>query len=115
MKTISYYISLFIRWFLFQNATFENVVKDLDEKNFYISGNFNHAHDLVHKDQTYKICGLNHLKPSFLSIKDLNTNSIGIDSEYIPLIYRVIIFIKAKKLYTELFFDKVEKDLTNKE
>lgn len=115
MKTISYYISLFIRWLLFKNATFENVVKDLDEKNFYISGNFNHARDLVHKDQTYKICGLNHFKPSFLSIKDLNTNSIGIDSEYIPLIYRVIIFIKAKKLYTELFFDKVEKDLTNKE
>lgn len=111
MKTISYYISLFIRWFLFQNATFENVVKDLDEKNFYISGNFNHAHDLVHKDQTYKICGLNHLKPTFLNIKDLNTNSIGIDSEYIPLIYRVIIFIKAKKLYSELFFEKVEEKL----
>lgn len=111
MKTISYYISLFIRWFLFQNATFENVVKDLDQKNFYISGNFNHAHDLVHKDQTYKICGLNHLKPTFLNIKDLNTNSIGIDSEYIPLVYRVIIFIKAKKLYTELFFEKVEEKL----
>lgn len=111
MKTISYYISLFIRWFLFQNATFENVVKDLDKKNFYISGNFNHAHDLVHKDQTYKICGLNHLKPTFLNIKDLNTNSIGIDSEYIPFVYRVIIFIKAKKLYTELFFEKVEEKL----
>ena len=111
MKTISYYISLFIRWFLFQNATFENVVKDLNEKNFYISGNFNHAHDLVHKDQTYKICGLNHLKPSFLRINDLNTNSIGIDSEYIPFVYRVIIFIKAKKLYTELFFEKVEEKL----
>ena len=111
MKTISYYISLFIRGFLFQNATFENVVKDLDQKNFYISGNFNHAHDLVHKDQTYKICGLNHLKPTFLNIKDLNTNSIWIDSEYIPLIYRVIIFIKAKKLYTELFFEKVEEKL----
>lgn len=111
MKTISYYISLFIRWFLFQNATFENVVKDLDQKNFYISGNFNHAHDLVHKDQTYKICGLNHLKPTFLNIKDLNTNSIGIDSEYIPFVYRVIIFIKAKKLYTELFFEKVEEKL----
>lgn len=111
MKTISYYISLFIRWFLFQNATFENVVKDLDEKNFYISGNFNHAHDLVHKDQTYKICGLNHLKPTFLRINDLNTNSIGIDSEYIPFVYRVIIFIKAKKLYTELFFEKVEEKL----
>ncbi len=111
MKTISYYISLFIRWFLFQNATFENVVKDLDEKNFYISGNFNHAHDLVHKNQTYKICGLNHLKPTFLNIKDLNTNSIGIDSEYIPFVYRVIIFIKAKKLYTELFFEKVEEKL----
>ena len=111
MKTISYYISLFIRWFLFQNATFENVVKDLNEKNFYISGNFNHAHDLVHKDQTYKICGLNHLKPTFLNIKDLNTNSIGIDSEYIPFVYRVIIFIKAKKLYTELFFEKVEEKL----
>lgn len=111
MKTISYYISLFIRWFLFQNATFENVVKDLDGKNFYISGNFNHARDLVHKDQTYKICGLNHLKPTFLNIKDLNTNSIGIDSEYIPFVYRVIIFIKAKKLYTELFFEKVEEKL----
>lgn len=111
MKTISYYISLFIRWFLFQNATFENVVKDLDQKNFYISGNFNHAHDLVHKDQTYKICGLNHPKPTFLNIKDLNTNSIGIDSEYIPFVYRVIIFIKAKKLYTELFFEKVEEKL----
>lgn len=111
MKTISYYISLFIRWFLFQNATFENVVKDLDQKNFYISGNFNHAHDLVHKDQTYKICGLNHLKPTFLRINDLNTNSIGIDSEYIPFVYRVIIFIKAKKLYTELFFEKVEEKL----
>lgn len=111
MKTISYYISLFIRCLLFQNATFENVVKDLDEKNFYISGNFNHAHDLVHKDQTYKICGLNHLKPTFLNIKDLNTNSIGIDSEYIPFVYRVIIFIKAKKLYTELFFEKVEEKL----
>lgn len=115
MKTISYYISLFIRWFMFTNPTFEKVVKDLDEKNFYISGNFNHARDLVHKDQTYKICGLNHLKPTFLSIKDLNTNSIGIDSYYIPIVYRVIIFIKAKKLYAELFFDKVEKDLTNKE
>lgn len=111
MKTISYYISLFIRWLLFQNATFENVVKDLDQKNFYISGNFNHAHDLVHKDQTYKICGLNHLKPTFLRINDLNTNSILIDSEYIPLIYRVIIFVKAKKLYTELFFEKVEEKL----
>lgn len=111
MQTISYYISLFIRWFLFQNATFENVVRDLDEKNFYISGNFNHARDLVHKDQTYKICGLNHFKPTFLNIKDLNTNSISIDSEYIPLIYRVIIFIKAKKLYTELFFEKVEEKL----
>ena len=111
MKTISYYISLFIRWFLFQNATFENVVKDLDQKNFYISGNFNHAHDLVHKDQTYKICGLNHLKPTFLRINDLNTNSIGIDSEYIPFVYRVIIFIKAKKLYTELFFEKAEEKL----
>lgn len=111
MKTISYYISLFIRWFMFQNATFENVVKDLDQKNFYISGNFNHAHDLVHKDQTYKICGLNHLKLTFLNIKDLNTNSISIDSEYIPLVYRVIIFIKAKKLYTELFFEKVEEKL----
>lgn len=110
MKTISYYISLFIRWFLFQNATFENVVKDLDEKNFYISGNFNHAHDLVHKDQTYKICWLNHLKPSFLNIKDLNTNSIGIDSEYIPLVYRVIIFIKAKNYIQNYFLKKLKKN-----
>ena len=114
MQTISYYISLFIHLLWFSNQTFEQVMQDLDKKNFYISGNFNHARDLVHKDKTYKICGLNHIKPSFLSIRDLNTNSIGIDSEYIPFVYRVIIFIKAKKLYAELFFEKVEEKLENK-
>ena len=114
MQTISYYISLFIHWLWFSNQTFEQVMQDLDKKNFYISGNFNHAHDLVHKDKTYKICGIHCFKSSHLSIKDLNINSICIDSEFIPFVYRVIIFIKAKKLYTELFFEKVEEKLENK-
>lgn len=114
MQLISYYISLFIRWFMFTNATFEKVVEDLNKKNFYISGNFNHAHDLVHKDNTYKICGINRFRSSGLNIKNLDTNSIEIDSDFIPFVYHVIIFFKAKKLYAELFFEKVEEKLENK-
>ena len=114
MQTISYYISLFIHLLWFSNQTFEQVIEDLNEKNFYISNNFNHTRDLVHKDKTYKICGIHCFKSSHLSIKDLNTNSIEIDSDFIPWFYRVIIFVKAKKLYAEFFFEKVEEKLENK-